>query len=234
MHYYQFHIGDYRASTAHLSNEEDLAYRRLLDMYYDTEVEIPLDTHWVARRLRIKAGVIQQVLEDMFTRTEAGWSHLRCADEINRYHQLIDRNRVNGGKGGRPKKPTGFPVGSQSQPNGNPVETNWKANQEPITNNSSVPNGTGGKPPLTPDEIIFGYGVPMLTTAGIPEKQARSFLGGLRKGHGDESLIDALRECIKVKPLQPLEWLSAALPPKGRRKTKQENFETKNYEGGLI
>jgi hypothetical protein len=50
MHYYQFHIGDYRSATAHLTNEEDLAYRRLLDMYYDTEVPIPNDPKDVARK----------------------------------------------------------------------------------------------------------------------------------------------------------------------------------------
>lgn len=82
----------------------------------------------------------------------------------------------------------------------------------PILN--SVAIATGGKPPITdPDEIIFGYGVPMLTNAGTAEKQARSFLGGLRKHHGDAALINKLRECAKAKPLQPLEWLAAALPP---------------------
>ena len=80
---------------------------------------------------------------------------------------------------------------------------------------SSVPSGTGGKPPLItdPDEIIFVYGLSLLTNAGTLEKQARSFLGGLRKHHGDTALIDKLRECAKAKPLQPLEWLAAALPP---------------------
>ena len=77
----------------------------------------------------------------------------------------------------------------------------------------SVTDVTGGKPPLTPDEIIFGYGLPILTNAGTPEKQARSFLGGLRKAHGDDSLVNTLRECIRAKPLQPLEWLAKAMLP---------------------
>ncbi|NDC25981.1 MAG: DUF1376 domain-containing protein, partial [Proteobacteria bacterium] len=34
MHYYPFHVGDYQAHTAHLTNTEDLAYRRMLDLYY--------------------------------------------------------------------------------------------------------------------------------------------------------------------------------------------------------
>lgn len=96
---------------------------------------------------------------------------------------------------------------------------------------NSVPNGTGDKSPLTADEIIFGYGVPLLTSAGNPEKQARSFLGGLRKAHGDAALIDALRTCLKEKPMQPLEWLAAALPPVGKgvgSQNKQTALEARN------
>ena len=79
MHYFQFHIGDYRAATAHLSNEEDLAYRRLLDMYYDTEQPIPADTQWVARRIRMPEIVIKTVLQDMFVEAENGsWTNERA------------------------------------------------------------------------------------------------------------------------------------------------------------
>ena len=61
MHYYQFSIGDYKAATGHLSNEEDLAYRRLLDMYYDTESKIPLDTQWVTQWLPIRIPSLRQL-----------------------------------------------------------------------------------------------------------------------------------------------------------------------------
>ena len=93
MHYYQFHIGDYRAATAHLSNDEDLAYRRLLDMYYDTETPIPLDIDWVSRRLRLGQDVVQNVLRDMFTLSDDGWSHTRCDSEIQKYHSKADSAR---------------------------------------------------------------------------------------------------------------------------------------------
>jgi len=104
-----------------------------------------------------------------------------------------------------------------------------KRREEKIT---SVPKGTGGKPPqmTDPDEIIFGYGLALLTNAGTAEKQARSFLGGLRKHHGDDNLIDKLRECARARPLQPLEWLAAALPPSGAspKPNKQEALEASN------
>ena len=93
MHYYQFHIGDYRAATAHLSNDEDLAYRRLLDMYYDTETPIPLDIDWVSRRLRLGQDVVENVLKDMFRVSVDGWIHTRCDSEIQKYHSKADSAR---------------------------------------------------------------------------------------------------------------------------------------------
>ena len=126
MHYYQFNIGDYRSATAHLSNEEDLAYRRLLDMYYDSEQKIPLDTQWVARRIRMDTQVVQDVLSDMFTKDEDGWFHARCADVIEQYHAMAEKNRANGRLGGRKKNP----VGSDSHPIAKAT-----INQEPITTN---------------------------------------------------------------------------------------------------
>lgn len=101
----------------------------------------------------------------------------------------------------------------------------------------TVANATGGEPPksLSPDEIIFGYGLPLLTNAGTADKQARSFLGGLRKQYGDQALIDKLRDCFREKPLQPLEWLAAAMPPKAGAKSgsKHAGFDKIDYRSGV-
>jgi len=137
MHYYQFNIGDYRAATAHLSNNEDLAYRRLLDMYYDTENQIPLDTQWVAKRLRLDTKVVKVVLQDMFKLTETGWHHARCELIIDQYHAMAEKNRANGRLGGRKKNP----VATDSQPIAKAT-----INDKPITNNDKpiriqAPNG---------------------------------------------------------------------------------------------
>lgn len=144
MNYYSFHIGDYRGATAHLSNEEDLAYRRLLDMCYDSESAIPLETDWVARRLRVATSVVESVLNDFFEKTEEGWINPRCAAAIAEYRKRASRNRENGKKGGRRKLLSASkknPTGSQLEPAAIPVQTERpptaKAtkNQEPITKN---------------------------------------------------------------------------------------------------
>lgn len=125
MHYYPHNIADYRSDTAHLSNEEDLAYRRLLEMYYDTERPIPLETEWVARRLRVGAESVSSVLRDFFQLTEDGWVQARCERVISEYHGRAERARQNGKNGGRPKNP----AGSQPVASGPPAETGLKTNQ---------------------------------------------------------------------------------------------------------
>lgn len=133
MHYYQFSIGDYRAATAHLSNEEDLAYRRLLDMYYDTESKIPTDTQWVARRIRVDAVVVLSVLNDMFEEHEDGWFHARCHEVISQYHAMAEKNRANGRLGGRKKNPVGNPAVTDSEPIAKATN-----NYKPETNNHKL------------------------------------------------------------------------------------------------
>jgi uncharacterized protein YdaU (DUF1376 family) len=128
MNYYNFHIGDYISHTIHLSLEEDLAYRRLLDMYYDTELPIPNNIPLVSRKLRISAEVVKTVLDEFFELTEEGFKNFRAESEIAEYQRFIEKQKANGSKGGRPKK-------SHRKPTANPTQSQKKPNQEPITNN---------------------------------------------------------------------------------------------------
>jgi uncharacterized protein YdaU (DUF1376 family) len=84
MHYYQFNIGDYKSHTEHLSEMEDLTYRRLLDWYYLHESPIPLDELEVARQIRMRShsDCIAVVLREYFERTPDGWIHHRANKEL--------------------------------------------------------------------------------------------------------------------------------------------------------
>jgi len=134
MHYYQFNIGDYIKNTLHLSIEEDLAYRRLLDFYYDSEQPIPNDIPWVSRRLRMGSDIIQSVLNEFFVLTEKGYSNHRADLEIESYHEYMAKQKANGMKGGRPKKTQPKPTANPSQTQNNPKQEPLTTNQEPITN----------------------------------------------------------------------------------------------------
>ena len=84
MYYYQFNIGDYQSHTSHLSEIEDLVYRRLLDWYYLHEIPIPLDESEVSRQIRMRSHTesIAIVLQEYFERTDDGWIHHRANKEI--------------------------------------------------------------------------------------------------------------------------------------------------------
>jgi uncharacterized protein YdaU (DUF1376 family) len=84
MHYYLFNIGDYQSHTSHLSDIEDLTYRRLLDWYYLHECPIPLDESEVSRQIRMRSHTesIAIILREYFEYTENGWIHHRANKEI--------------------------------------------------------------------------------------------------------------------------------------------------------
>ncbi len=86
MNYYPFHLGDYAAHTAHLEPMEDLAFRRMLDLYYLRECALPAEPAEVARLIRLRAHVteVQAVLSEFFALTEGGWISKRCDEEIMR------------------------------------------------------------------------------------------------------------------------------------------------------
>ena len=65
MNYYPFHIGDYISHTSHLSDAEDLAYRRMIDLYYQTEEPFK-DVAWVARRIKSTSEIVKLLLEEFF------------------------------------------------------------------------------------------------------------------------------------------------------------------------
>jgi uncharacterized protein YdaU (DUF1376 family) len=124
MHFYQFHIGDYKSHTHHLSPMEDLAFRRLLDHYYLHEQ--PIRQRDIARQIGLKdyEQEVLTVLDEFFISTENGYIHTRADEEIAKYRKLSED-----GKRGAAKR---WLKRGDSPPNATPIATN---NQEPITNN---------------------------------------------------------------------------------------------------
>lgn len=104
MIWYKFHIGDYLTHTVHLSDAEDLAYRRLLDLYYMSEKMIPLDIRVVSRKIRLDEDITESVLEEFFERTDDGYFNNRCATEVAKYQAQVATNTELGSMGGRPRK----------------------------------------------------------------------------------------------------------------------------------
>lgn len=167
MNFFPFHPGDYMLRTAHLEPMEDLAYRRLIDLYYVNEEPLTGTPDELSRvvRLRSNSAQVEAVLREFFTETDGAWSHSHCDEVIQQYRAKASQAAENGKRGGRPKK-------TQSKPNPNPEKTEpvifdnpgktgSKANQEPITNNQDKDQklSSSGKPEdapgwwETPDEL---------------------------------------------------------------------------------
>lgn len=157
MNFYPFHPGDYVLRTAHLEPLEDLAYRRLLDLYYVNEGPIQGDAASIARliRMRSNAAEVGEVLREFFVEDAEGWRHSHCDEVIEQYQAKARIAAENGKRGGRPRKapakqedadpkqpapeaqPRGNPEETQSVISANPEESGSQTNQEPITNNQN-------------------------------------------------------------------------------------------------
>ncbi len=127
MIWYKFHLGDYITHTTHLSDAEDLAYRRLLDLYYMSERPIPLDTESVSRKIRLDLDITESVLVEFFERTDEGYRNHRCDAEIGKYQRQVETNRSLGKRGGRPKKTESE---TESKPNTNPKKIQIKKEKD--------------------------------------------------------------------------------------------------------
>jgi uncharacterized protein YdaU (DUF1376 family) len=98
LHYFQFNIGDYASHTRHLSRDEDLAYRRLLDLYYLREKPLPKDPATCARLILMSdcSSDVERVLNEFFTLVEDGWSNKRADEEISKFHGKSEKAREAG------------------------------------------------------------------------------------------------------------------------------------------
>lgn len=95
MHYYQFNIGDYVSSTQHLDETEDLAYRRMLDIYYSKELPLPIDQKDIARliRMRTHSESIAVVLHEFFVLEKDGYHCARADKEVLAFQAKSDKAR---------------------------------------------------------------------------------------------------------------------------------------------
>lgn len=125
MHYYQFNIGDYASHTRHLSPIEDIAYRRLLDIYYLHEQPLNSGIASVARQIGMKEyeSEVGLVLDEFFTLSDQGWVSSRADKEIAHYHSKIEQ----ASKAGK--------ASAERRSNARSTDVQPTNKQEPITNN---------------------------------------------------------------------------------------------------
>jgi uncharacterized protein YdaU (DUF1376 family) len=220
MNYYEHHIGDYDADTAHLTWIEDMAYTRLMRLYYRRERPIPADLGEACRLVRATSReqkqAVEAVLREFFELREDGWHQLRCDGEIEKYQHRVAHNQRVGKLGGRPKKekPEENPPGSLRDSKNNPLHT-----PGPIHQGSVTPDGvTGGKPPqaakpLTAaekaDADLWASGKTLYVErdAAKTRKDAGVLLGAAASKYGKDVLREALQATVDAAPINPHPYL---------------------------
>lgn len=224
-----WYVGDYVSATTHLSTERHGAYCLMLMTAWKRGGSLPKDDAQLCEITKMtpaKWRASRAVLLEFFQDDGTSYVHKRVTSERIKAQAISDKKAEAGSKGGKAKQLNASKSGStdladataNAKQSGQQTGTPSPSPSHSPSGNSEA-NASGGKPPkLTdPKEIIFGYGLALLVSAGVPEKQARSFLGGRVKEYDEAPVIDALRSCAQAKPLQPLEWLAAALPPGGKK-----------------
>lgn len=124
MNYFELHIGDYQRKTAHLTLAEHGAYSLMLQTFYATERPLPADRKVLYRLLRAdtlpERKAVDSVAAQFWQESKAGLSNRRAQEVLDVYLQWVEKQRTNGGKGGRPPKTNGL---SEHKPNDNPTVT---------------------------------------------------------------------------------------------------------------
>ena len=139
MHYYQFNIGDYASHTSRLTPLEDLAYRRMLDLYYLNEQPLNGCVTDVAREIGLCEHVkaVEYILGKFFIEKENGFSQKRIDLEIKKYKS----NAKNKSKAGiasakaRKLKASSDVTGVEQTLNTTSTDEQLNINHKPITNN---------------------------------------------------------------------------------------------------
>lgn len=100
MNYYPHHVGDFNNATRHLTRVERSIYRDLIDLYYDTEMPLSLDFAVLCRRVIARddeeKAAVEQILNEFFIKTDKGWTHKRCDEEIQKYREGLEKSAAGG------------------------------------------------------------------------------------------------------------------------------------------
>jgi uncharacterized protein YdaU (DUF1376 family) len=187
MHYYQFNIGDYASHTRHLDLLEDLAYRRLLDLYYLHERPLSVDATIVAKQIGMRdhAALVRDVLNEFFELCDEGYKSARADREIEHFRSKI----AQASRAGK--------ASAERRSNARSTDVQPTNNQEPITNNQiDTPRKRGSVvKPVDISESTWDGFLAVRKAKKAPLTEAA--LDGIRReaAAAGWSLEDALAEC---------------------------------------
>jgi len=178
MNYYQFHIGDYTSHTRHLSPIEDIAYRRLLDLYYLHERPLNSGSASVARQINMREfeDEVKLILEEFFTLSDDGWINVRADKEIAHYRGKIEQ-ASRAGKASAERRFNTCSTDVQLTNNHKPITNNqeyidrfdifWKQYPRKV----AKPNALKAWLKIKPDDVVLKKMLDAINHQQLPSKE---------------------------------------------------------------
>jgi uncharacterized protein YdaU (DUF1376 family) len=178
MHYYQFNIGDYASHTRHLTAIEDIAYRRLLDIYYLHERPLNSGSASVARQINMREyeTEVKSILDEFFTLTDDGWINVRADKEIAHYRGKIEQ-ASRAGKASAERRSNVRSTDVQPTNNHKPITNNqeyidrfdifWKQYPRKVAR----PNAIKAWLKIKPDDVVLKKMLDAINHQQLPSKE---------------------------------------------------------------
>lgn len=221
VNFYKHHIGDYATATAHLSWDEDMAYRRLLQVYYQHEKPIPLDKRAIYRLVRAQTKAqreaVDVVLAEFFDPQDDGWHNERADEEVERYQAQADTNRAIAKKRWKSKRSTGSvrtDNDSHNESSTNRTRTDdLTTNQEPdkakAVSSERIDPLPAESPPAHPTDA--GRACRQMRTAGCAQTNPAhpDLLAALAEGVTPDALAATAAEAVEAGKAKPFAWAIA-------------------------
>ena len=238
VHHYPRRIGDYAARAGHLSEMEDLAYRRLEDQYFMRAKPLPREVGEVARLIRFNKDVetVLVVLKEFFEDTEDGWRNsiydAELAGMLDKHKKAKAAGKASGNARSASVQRTLNERSTDVQHTSNgrstdvqpPTPTPAPTSEAIASDGAGAPAADGEQspehflPPPAPAPIPAGDGKAALWRESLgvlraggcnSEDMARSFMGKLMKDHGAEVVREAVTAAITAQPVDAREYLTA-------------------------
>ena len=213
MNFYAFHIGDYASDTRHLTWLEDIAYRRLIDLYYIREEALPLDMRQIYRLVvastEEQREAVETVVFEFFEKTEHGFVHSRCESEISAANDKKNKASQSAQKRWSNAKTENTALPTESERNANAMRTHENENA-----NASKTQCEGNAPNPNPNPNISKPRA--LSLAGFDDFW-NSYPSKVGKGAAEASwkkLRPPLAECLAAieSARKSKKWIEGYIP----------------------
>ena len=183
MNFYPHFLGDYARDTAHLSILEHGAYRLMLDHCYATEKPLPAEKASLYRICKALTAAERKAVDsiaDQFFKVNGDGSrhNVRADAELAKAREYANAQSMRAHK--RWDKQVDMPAHVPE-----PSRSDANHNHNQIKSKPAEPDGS-----LDP---IWGPGLQILKSAGVPENHGRSFLGALLGSWESADVLEALQ-----------------------------------------